>query len=305
MLHDQGADRRATLIDEGAATGTGPVRTAHAPVGGWVENRPVTGWESPVEYARELWSYRELGVAFAVRDVKVRYKQTFFGVAWAIMQPLLAVLIFTFVFGHVAGLTTTGVPYAVFVYAGMTIWVYFSSSVSAAAQTLVDNRELVSKVFFPRAMGPVAAVVPPLLDLAITLAILVVFIVAYGVHPGIAVLLVPAWIAAAVAFALAVGLWLSALNVKYRDVRHVLGFLLQLWLFASPVVYATSHVKGSWIYLYSVNPIVGIIGGFRWSIGVGPAPGPEALVSLGAGVLILLTGLVYFRRLEAYFSDLV
>ena len=239
--------------DASAAGPLGPV--VGATTSEWVENRPVGRWLPPLEF-RELWSYRDLGLTLALRDLKVRYKQTVFGVAWALLQPLIAALIFSVVFGRLAGLSSDGIPYPVFVYSGLIVWLYFSGSVSAAAQSLVDNRELVSKVYFPRMLGPAAAVLPGLLDLAISFVVLGVFLVIYDVVPSPAILLAPVWILGAALFAFAVGLWLSALNVKYRDVKHALGFLLQVWMFASPVVYSASLVEGAWEYVYALNPLV-------------------------------------------------
>ena len=270
----------------------------------WIENRPVAGWLPSVDI-RELWGYRDLGLTLALRDLRVRYKQTFFGVAWALIQPLAAALIFSVVFGRLAGLASDGMPYPVFVYAGLTIWLYFSGSLTSAAQSLVDNRELVSKVYFPRMVAPAAAVIPGLLDLAISVVVLGVFLLVYDVVPSWAVLLTPFWILAACVFAFAVGLWLSALNVKYRDVKHALGFTVQVWMFASPVVYSSSLVDGAWAYLYAVNPLVSILDGFRWSVADGPALGAPALVSLAVGVVVLLSGIVYFRKSERMFADLI
>jgi homopolymeric O-antigen transport system permease protein len=270
---------------------------------GWIENRPPSRWGA-FDLA-ELRAYRELGWSLALRDLKVRYKQTFFGVAWVVLQPLLAVLIFSIFFGHLAGLPHEGLPYPVFSYAGMTIWLYFSSAMGAAAQSLVGNRDLVAKVYFPRVLAPIAAVIPGLVDMGISLLVLAVFMAAYGIAPGLALILLPAWILFAVVVSLAVGLWLAALNVEYRDVKYVLGFLTQVWLFASPVAYASSLVKGDWRYLYALNPLVGLLDGFRWSTAGAPAPGPQVFISIGVGVLLLLTGAMYFRRVEGYFSDLI
>jgi len=270
----------------------------------WNVNAPPSGWWPRLDL-RELLAYRELARAFAVKDLRVRYKQTFFGVAWAVFQPLISVLIFTVVFGRVAHLSTDGTPYPVFVYSGMAVWLYFSSSVTAAAQSLVENRDLVTKVWFPRLLAPLAAVLSPLIDLAIALAILAIFIAGYGVVPGPALATLPLWILAAVIVALAAGLWLSALNVKYRDVKHVLPFMLQLWFFASAVVYASSSLHGNWRWVFALNPVVGLIDGFRWSLISGPAPGLEDLTSLAVGLIVFLGGIAYFRRLEQYFGDLI
>lgn len=278
---------------------------ASARVGaGWVENRPSTGWFPRVDL-RELWAYRELALVLALKDLKVRYKQTFFGVAWALLQPLLGVLIFSVFLGRLAGVPSDGIPYPVFVYAGLSIWIYFSTSVTAAAQSLVDNRELVTKVYFPRLLAPLAAVFPGLLDLVIGLGILAVFMAAYGVVPGAAIVLLPAWILAALVLAIAVGLWLSALNVKYRDVRYALGFLMQVWLFASPVVFPSSLVDGAWRYAFAANPMVAVLDGFRWSLIGAPHPGLDGLISLAVGIVILASGTAYFRRVERSFADVI
>jgi lipopolysaccharide transport system permease protein len=270
----------------------------------WRENRPPAGRLPRLDTA-ELWRHRELALVLALKDFRVRYKQTFFGVAWAVLQPLVAVLIFTVVFGHLAKLPTEGLPYPVFVYGGLAVWLYVSSAVTAAAQSLVDNRDLVTKVYFPRLLAPIAAMLPGLVDLLPSLAIIGVFLGVYGVAPGPALALLPLWVAAAAVTALAVGLWLAAVNVKYRDVRYALPFLLQIWMFGSPVVYATSLVHGNWRYVFALNPMVTLVDGFRWSIANGPHPGAEAAVSLAVVVLLLLGGLVYFRRVEQYFADVV
>lgn len=270
----------------------------------WVENRPPSRWLPRLD-AGDLWRHRELALVLALKDLRVRYKQTFFGVAWAVLQPLLGVLIFSVVFGRLAGLPTDGMPYPVFVYAGLAIWLYVSGAVAGAAQSLVDNRDLVTKVYFPRLLAPVAAVLPGLVDLAPTLAIIAVFLAVYGIVPGVALAVLPLWILGGAAVALAVGLWLAALNVKYRDVRYALPFLLQVWMFGSPVVYAGSLVHGDWRYAFAANPVVTLAGGFRWSLANGPAPGPEALVSLGVVLVLLAGGLAWFRRVEQYFADVI
>jgi homopolymeric O-antigen transport system permease protein len=268
----------------------------------WVENRPSTRWLPRLDI-RELWAYRELAYFLALRDVKLRYKQTVFGVGWAIIQPLAAALIFTIFFGRLAGLPSDGLPYAVFVYAGMIAWSYVSTAVSAASESLVEHRALVTNVYFPRVLAPLAAVLPGLIDLAISLVILAAFMGAYGVVPTAALVLVPLWLVGLLAASLAAGLWLSALNVLYRDVRYALGFLVQLWLFASPVVFPSSLVEGNWRYVYSANPLVGVLDGFRWSLLAAPAPGREDLVSLAVGVFLLLSGILYFQKVERQLAD--
>jgi lipopolysaccharide transport system permease protein len=241
----------------------------------------------------------------ALRDLKVRYKQTIFGLAWVVLQPLAAAAIFTVVFGRLAEVPSEGLPYAVFVFSGMVLWTYFSSALQTVAQSLVQNRDLVTKTYFPAVIAPVALALPGLVDLGVSLAVVALFMAWYGVAPGVAIILLPAWIAACVLVVLGAGLWLSALNVQYRDVRHTLTFLVQVWLFASPVVYASSLVEGGWRYVYALNPMVGVLDGFRWSLVDGPSPGTPALVSLAAGVVLLYGGVVYFLRAEQRFADLI
>jgi lipopolysaccharide transport system permease protein len=288
---------------DSSASGVTLAEDREAP-GRWIENRPSDS-RLPRLDLRELWAYRELAIAFALKTLRVRYKQTVFGVSWAVLQPLLAVVVFSVVFGRLAGLPSDGIPYPVFNYAAMIVWLYVSASVIATANSLVENRELVQKVYFPRLVAPVSAVVPGLVDFAIAFVVLVGLIVVYGVSPDWAVVLVPVWVLGALAVALSIGVPLAALNVKYRDVRQVLPLLVQVWLFASPVVYSSSLVPGAWQYVYALNPMVTVLDGFRWSVADGPAPGPEGIVSVGVVVSLLAVGLVYFRRAERSFSDVV
>jgi len=270
----------------------------------WVENAPSSGWFPRLD-ARELWRERELALVLALKDLKVRYKQTFFGVAWAVLQPLVAVVIFSLLLGRAAGLPSGGIPYPVFSYTGLVVWLYFSAATSAAAQSLVDNRELVTKVYFPRLLAPLAAMLPGLVDVAVSLPIIGIFLAVWSVAPSYQLLLLPAWVVAALLTALGVGLLLAALNVRYRDVRYLLPFLLQVWFFASPIVYTGSVVSGGWRYLYAVNPMVTTVTGFRWSIAGGRPPGLEALVSLAIVCALLVVGFVYFRRVERSFADAI
>jgi lipopolysaccharide transport system permease protein len=288
---------------DGSAVAPAPTDTARREPP-WIENRSTEGL-FPRLRLRELWAFRELALALALKTLRVRYKQTIFGISWAVLQPLLAVVVFTIVFGRLAGLPTDGLPYAVFNYAAMIVWLYVSSSVNAAAQSLVDSRDMVSKVFVPRLVAPLAAVVPGLVDLAIAFVVLVGMLVVYGVTPSAAVLLTPAWVLAAVAVAVAVGVPFAAANVRFRDVRHALPLLLQVWLFASPVVYSSSLVEGGWRWVYALNPMVTVLDGFRWSVADGPAPGPESLVSAAVVLALLVGGLAYFRRAERVFADVV
>lgn len=271
---------------------------------GWVENRASDRFR-PRALVRDLWTYRELGVVFAISTLRVRYKQAAFGVSWAVLQPLLAVILFSIVFGRLAGLPSDGIPYPVFNYAAMIVWLYVSLGVTAAAQSLVENRDLITKVYFPRPVAPLSAAFPGLVDFAIAFVVLVGMLVAYDVTPGWAVVLTPAWVVAAMLVVVTVGFPLAALNVRYRDVRLALPLAMQLWLFASPVVYSSSLVEGGWKYMYALNPMSTVLDGFRWSVADGPAPGSEALVSAAVVVVVLVAGLSYFARAERSFADVV
>jgi ABC-type polysaccharide/polyol phosphate export permease len=269
----------------------------------WVENRAPTGWHKLD--LRELWAYRELIAFLAVRDVKVRYKQAVLGMAWAVLQPLAGALVFTLVFDRIANLPSDGIPYPVFAFVGVMVWTYFTTSVQTAMSSLVGNVGLVTKVYFPRMAAPIAAVLPGLLDMGISFAILAVLLVVYGLAPGWALLTLPVWIVVLIALAFGVGLVLATLNVRYRDVKGVSGLLLQLWLFASPVAYASSVVEGRWGPLYDLNPVAGIVDAFRWSLLGAPAPGLDALASLAVLVVILVAGLAVFAREERRFADII
>lgn len=243
--------------------------------------------------------------ALVVRDVKLRYKQTVFGVAWAVLQPLAAFAIFTVVFGRLAGLPSDGLPYAVFVYSGLLLWSYVSAAANAAAMSLVEQRDLVTRLRFPRLLAPLAGVTPPLLDMAIASALLVALLVWHGVVPSAALALLPLLVIAAVLVAMSVGVWLCALNVQYRDVRHVLPFALQVWLFASPVIYPASLADGALRVVLAMNPMTGLLDAGRWILAGGQVPPLVDLLSLVAGAVLLVGGLAYFRRVEDRFADVI
>lgn len=270
----------------------------------WVENAPSRGWFPRLDVG-ELWASRELVLILALRNVKIRYKQTVLGVGWAILQPLAAVGIFTVVMRRLAHLPSEGIPYPVFVYAGLAVWIYFANGANMAAESLAQYRDLVTKVYFPRLLAPLAAIMPSLIDLGISMLAVGVFMAIFGVAPGWAIVLLPLWIAAAVATTFGVGVWLSALNARYRDVRNALTFLLQIWLFATPVAYPSSLVHGGWRFLLYLNPVAGVVTGFRWSLVGAQRPGLAALVSLGSGLVVLASGLVYFARVERRLADYV
>lgn len=253
----------------------------------------------------EAWRFRDLAAILALRDLRLRYKQTFFGIAWAVLQPLLATALFSLLLGRVVGVPTDGIDYPVFVFAGLAAWWYVSAAVTAAAESLVGDRDLVTKVYFPRLVAPAAALLPGLVDLGLALVIAGVLLAAYGVAPGVAILTLPLWLLALVAVAAAAGLWLSALNVQYRDIRHALGFVLQIWFFTSPIVFASSIVGEGWRYVFALNPLVGVLDGLRWALLDAPAPGAHVAVSAFVVAAALAGGLVYFARVERRFSDVV
>jgi lipopolysaccharide transport system permease protein len=269
----------------------------------WVENRAPTGWHK-VDL-RELWAYRELIAFLTIRDVKVRYKQAVLGMAWAVLQPLAGALVFTLVFDRIAKLPSDGIPYPVFAFVGVMVWTYFTASVQTAMSSLVGNVGLVTKVYFPRMAAPIAAMGPGLLDMGISLVILAVLMAIYGVTPGLALVALPLCIVVLVALTFGVGLILATLNVRYRDVKGVSSLLLQLWLFASPVAYASSVIRDRWGALYALNPMAGLIDAFRWSLLGTPAPQPSALIGLVILVLILVAGLAVFAREERRFADII
>ena len=268
----------------------------------WRVIRPRSRWWPGLGLG-ELWAHRELGVTLALRDLQLRYRQTLLGIAWAVLQPLAAMVAFTWIFGHVAGIPSDDLPYAVFVLAGVVPWFFISTAVTAAAESLVEHSDLVTRVWFPRLVAPIAAVLAGTIDLLIGLLLLASVMAAYEVAPPLQILTLPLWLLGAVVVAVAAGFWLAAANVLYRDVRYALTFMLQLWLFVSPVVFPTSLVDEPWRYLFSLNPAVGVIDGLRWAVLGAAAPGPELAVSFASLSLLLVGGTWYFRRVERIFAD--
>jgi lipopolysaccharide transport system permease protein len=266
--------------------------------------RPSSGWRA-LDLG-ELWRYRELIYFLAWRDVKVRYKQTALGVAWAVLQPALATVIFTLLLGRVARLSSTGVPYPIFVYTGLLAWTYFANAVTNASSSLVKNTDLISKVYFPRLVVPLASVLGGLVDLAIGFALLVPLFAVYHVVPTTRVLLVPIFVIFVVISALAVSVWFVTLDVQYRDVRYALPFLVQVWLFATPIIYPATLVADRFRGLYGLNPMAGVVEGFRWSLLDHTAPSVVLIaVSTAMVIVILVTGLLYFRKMERGFADII
>ena len=260
------------------------------------------------QYWRDVWHYRELFFILAWRDISVRYKQTAIGVAWAILRPFLSMVVFTLVFGKLAKLPSDGgVPYALMVFAGMLPWYLFSSVLSEASASIVSNANLIGKVYFPRVVVPLATMVVALVDFLVSFAILVLLMIWYGFMPGWQVLLLPLFVLFALLASIGPALWIAALNVKYRDFRYVIPFLLQFGLYVSPVGFSSAVVPEEWRLLYSLNPVVGVIDGFRWCLlgGGSPLYLPGFLASLVGTVFFLWWGIRQFRRTERGFADLV
>jgi lipopolysaccharide transport system permease protein len=256
-------------------------------------------------FLRELLQYRELLYFLVWRDIKVRYKQTALGILWALLQPLLTAVVFGVLFGRFARLPSEGVPYLLLVFCGFLPWQLFAQGLNESSNSLVANQRLITKVYFPRLVVPTAAVLGGLLDLVVGLAVLAGMLLYYGVAPTLAILWVPALIAAVAATALGAGLWLSALNVAYRDVRYTLPFLTQFWFVTTPVVYSSTIVPERWRAWLALNPMAGLVQSFRWAVlGGQPAPARMLVVSGCVSLLLLVSGFWYFRRMENTFADL-
>ena len=254
----------------------------------------------------ELWAYRELLYFLVWRDLKVRYKQTVLGIAWAVLQPVATTVVFAIFLGRLAGVPSDGVPYPVFAYAAMLPWQLFAHALTESSNGLVANERLITKVYFPRLVIPLATILAGLVDFALALVVGIGLMAWYGIALGPSIVAVPFFVALALLTALAVGLWLSALNVQYRDVRYTLGFLVQIWLFATPVAYPSSLVPERWRALYGLNPMAGVVEGFRWALlGHGQPPGALLGVSTAVTLVVLAGGLWYFTRMERTFADVV
>ena len=253
-----------------------------------------------------MWDYRELLYFMVWRDVKVRYKQTVIGVAWVVLQPLLTMILFTVIFGYLARIPSDGLPYPLFAYTALLPWTYFSQALTRSGGGLVGNANLISKVYFPRLIIPLSSVVVPVVDLLLCFVILLGLMIWYGVAPTWGVLALPLFLLLALMTALAVGLLLSPLHVKYRDVGYVVPFLVQFWMYASPVIYPVSLIPEQWRLLYSLNPMVGVIEGFRWSL-LGKESPDFGVMTVSAAVVLalLLSGVVCFKRMERTFADVV
>jgi len=278
-----------------------PIRSIES---GAVLIEPIIGW-LPLGL-RDVWDYRELLYFFVWRDIKVRYRQTVIGAAWVVVQPLATMVIFTLFLGRLAKLPSQGLPYPVFYFSALVPWTYFSQALANCTNVIADNQHLITKVYFPRLVLPLAAVCSGLLDFSIGFIVMIALTVGYGIRPTLAVLLLPGFILLALLTALGIGLWTSALNALYRDIRSITPFVLQFWMFASPVVYPSSLVSRRWRWLY-LNPMAGVIDGFRWALtGKSRAPGgPTLLASTAMVALVLVGGLLFFQRVEGEIVDRV
>jgi homopolymeric O-antigen transport system permease protein len=255
---------------------------------------------------KAIWEYRELLYFLVWRDLKVRYRQTIIGVGWVVLQPLLTMLLFTAVFGNLAKIPSDGVPYPIFTYSALLPWNLFAASLARGGTSVVVNAQLVSKIYFPRLILPLSGILSPLVDFAVSFVVFIAMMIWFGILPGIGVLALPLFLVLLLLTALAVGLWLSALNVRYRDVGHTIPFLVQFWLFASPVAYPVSLVPEKWRMLYGLNPMAGVIEGFRWSL-LGKESPDFAVIGISVVMVLalLIPGVIYFKYTERTFADLV
>lgn len=269
-----------------------------------LRRQPRTGWRG-VDL-KELWASRELLVFYALRDIKVRYKQTVLGAVWVVLQPLLTMFVLSLFLGRLAGLSVPGVPYPLFILCGLLPWQLFSYGLGQSGLSLVSEADVIRKVYFPRLILPIASVLAGLVDFAIACGVLILALVYFGVMPGPGVVLLPVLVLLAILAALAVGLWLSAINVRYRDVRYTIPFIIQIMLFVTPVAYPATAVPQEWRLVYGLNPMAGIVEGFRWALlGMPPPPMDTFIASTVVIAVLLVGGVFYFRRLERDFADII
>jgi lipopolysaccharide transport system permease protein len=255
---------------------------------------------------RDLWVYRELLYFLTWRDIKVRYKQTILGGLWALIQPFFTMVVFSVFFGRLAKIPSDGIPYPLFAFAALVPWTFFANGLTMSSNSLVSSADLITKIYFPRLTIPIASVLSGVVDFVLAFLLLLGMGFFYGVAPTINVLWLPLFLLLALVTSLGVGLWLAALNVQYRDVRYVVPFLTQIWLFATPIAYPSSLLSEPWRTLYGLNPMVGVVEGFRWALlGTLQAPGPIVAASTGAALLLLVSGAFYFKRMERTFADVV
>ena len=270
----------------------------------FIRIQPSQGWISLK--LRELWEYHELLYFLTWRDIKVRYKQTVLGGAWAIIQPFFTMVIFSLFFGKLAKIPSDGIPYPIFSFAALVPWTFFANGLSQSSNSLVGSSNLIKKVYFPRLVVPISSVISGTVDFVIAFIVLIGMILFYGILPTSNIIYLPSLLLLAFVTALGVGLWLSAMNVQFRDVRYAVPFLIQAWMFATPIAYPSSLLSEPWRMVYGLNPMGGVVEGFRWALlGTKTAPGPMILVSSLAAIAILVGGAFYFRRMERSFADIV
>lgn len=270
----------------------------------FIRIEPSKGWVSLK--LSEIWEYRELLYFLIWRDIRVRYKQTVLGAGWAIIQPFFTMVVFSLFFGKLAKMPSDGIPYPIFAYAALVPWTFFANGLGKASNSLVSNSGLIKKVYFPRLSIPIASVLSGVIDFVLAFVVLIGMMLYYGTVPTVNVFWLPCLLLLALVASLGVSLWLSAMNVEYRDVQHIIPFLTQFWLFATPIAYPSSLLPGFWRTLYGINPMVGVVEGFRWALlGTNTAPGPMIIVSSLVSLLILVSGALYFRRMEKTFADVV
>jgi homopolymeric O-antigen transport system permease protein len=264
----------------------------------------LKGWAWPK--LRELWEFRELLYFFAWRDIKVRYKQTVMGVLWAIIQPFLTMVIFSLFFGRLANIPSDGLPYPVFSFAALVPWTFFSNALAQASNSLVVNANMIKKIYFPRLALPIATVLAGVIDFALSFVVLLGIMLYYGITPTINILWLPLFLLLAFVASLGVSLWLAALNVQFRDVRYTIPFLTQVWLFMTPIAYPSSSIPESWRTVYGLNPMVGVVDGFRWALlGTDTMSGNVIIASTLVALTLFISGAFYFRRMEQSFADVL
>ncbi|MEP0762599.1 MAG: ABC transporter permease [Chloroflexota bacterium] len=289
------------------APGTVPASASRAALASdyYLRIEPSRGWVSLK--LRELWEYRELLYFLTWRDVKVRYKQTVLGAAWAIIQPLMTMVVFSLFFGNLAKIPSDGIPYPIFSYAALVPWTFFANGMGQSSNSLVGAANLIKKIYFPRLVIPISSVISGVVDFALAFIVLLGMMLAYGIVPTLNVVFLPLLLLLAFVTALGVGMWLSAMNVQFRDVRYIIPFLTQFWMFATPIAYPSSLIENDLLRtLYGLNPMTGVVEGFRWALlNTDTAPGPILIVSTLAAVALLVSGAYYFRRMEKTFADVV
>jgi lipopolysaccharide transport system permease protein len=266
--------------------------------------KPSKGWISL--NLRDLWEYRELAYFLTWRDIKVRYKQTVLGASWAIIQPFFTMIIFSIFFGRLAGLPSDGVPYPIFAYAALVPWTFFANGLSNSSNSLVGSSNLLKKVYFPRLVIPISAILAGVIDFVLAFIVLILMMISFRIYPTVNALFLPLLLLLALITSLGVGLWLSALNVQFRDIRYAVPFVINAWMFATPIAYPSSLLEEPWRTLYGLNPMAGVVEGFRWALlGTETQPGAMVFISAAVAIIVFIGGLYYFRRIEKTFADVV